>query len=478
MTVQEKIKKFFSEMAIKKSPEKSSFFSAKSIPSFLRDWIIMRFSDSEGNIDFDLIENFLRQYLPDAKEWNSLKGKMTLDGERVKFLTKVNVEIDVNSGLALFQFPLLGFPKKKFEAIVDSKVLEEHKEELLTSSEVWGVVECVYRKRSNSGAIYLVDYKPFRPYRVDLYYYQEARRFFEIDEWIDLILLAVDYNPLGFLSEKQKLTLIYRLLPFVEERLNLIELAPKGTGKSYMMSQISKYGWLISGGIVSRAKLFYDLSRKTPGLVTKYDYIAFDEIQTISFSDQAEIAGALKGYLESGECRVGAEKITGRAGIVIMGNIEHKKMSDKKNVFEDLPSIFSESALLDRFHGFIRGWDIPRMKENMKAEGWALNVEYFSEILHALRDELNYSYVVDEMLEVPKNADHRDTVAIKRICTGLLKLLFPHVRKPDDISPSDFEKYCLEPAKDMRLFIRNQLHKLDPEEYSPEIPDIRLRYYG
>lgn len=471
----EKVKTYFADMAIYKNPQQNSFFSAKSIPSFLRDWMIMRFADEEGRVDLEEVSEFIKNYLPGPNDWEKLKGMMIKEGQRVRFLAKVRVEIDVKTGEGLFSLPGLGFPSRKYEAIVGSHVLRKYKDELLGENEAWGVIECEYgQMNGKEGAIYLTDFRPFRPYKVDVGFFQEVRKEFTLEEWIDVLLQAIDYNPAGFLNEKQKLTLLSRLLPFVEKRLNMIELAPKGTGKSYIMSQISKYGWLVSGGSISRAKLFYDMQRRTPGLVARYDFVVLDEVQTISFPDVSEIAGALKGYLESGECRIGSERVTGSAGLVLMGNIAEERMDENKNMFVELPELFREGALLDRFHGFIKGWDVPRMRENMKAEGWALNVEYFSEIMHALREELIYPGLVDALLDVPRSADHRDTTAIKRICSGFLKLLFPHVRKVEDINKEEFEKYCLAPAKEMRRIIKRQLHLIEPNEYKDEVPDIKV----
>lgn len=473
-----KVKTYFSDMVIYKNPQQNSFFSAKSIPSFLRDWIIMRFADETGKIDLEEVTEFIRNNLPGPNDWEMLKGLMVKEGKSVRFLAKIRVEIDVKTGEGLFSLPGLGFPSRKYEAIVSNYVLSKYKEELLGQSETWGVIECTYDRtgiKGKEGAIVLTDFKPFRPYKVDVDYYREVRKEFTLDEWIDVLLQAIDYNPKGFLNERQKLTLLSRLLPFVEKRVNLIELAPKGTGKSYVMSQISKYGWLVSGGSISRAKLFYDINKRSPGLVSRYDFVVLDEVQTISFPDVNEIAGALKGYLESGECRVGSERVTGSAGLVLMGNIPGEKMYEDIYMFSDLPEVFREGALLDRFHGFIKGWDVPRLKENMKAEGWALNVEYFSEILHGLREELTFPGIVDEILEIPRSADHRDTTAIKRICSGFLKLLFPHVRNEGDVNREEFEKYCLNPAMEMRCIIKKQLHLVEPNEYSDTVPDIKVR---
>ncbi|MCL6557552.1 MAG: BREX system Lon protease-like protein BrxL [Firmicutes bacterium] len=473
----EKLKKFFSNMLVYKNARQNKFFSTLGIPSFVRDWLVMRFTDGEGRINIDEVNEYIRQYIPRPEQWELIKNKMSKEGSKVRFLAKLRVEMDIKTGEGLFSLPDLGFPRRKYEAMISDHVLRSKKDVLFTSSETWGIVELEWRMEKilggqEEGRVFMIDFKPFRPYQVDLEYYKEARKEFNLEEWIDILLMAVDYNPVGFLSRVEKLVMLSRLLPFVEKRVNIIELAPKGTGKSYLYSQISKYGWLVSGGSISRARLFYDLSRRNTGLVSRYDYVALDEIQSISFPDEEEVRGALKGYLESGEYRVGDYRGIGEAGFVLLGNISEDSMSENKNMFRELPAVFQESALIDRFHGFIRGWHIPRMRENMKAEGWGLNVEYFSEILHALRDEIQYRAVVDELLEVPKGADTRDTEAIKRLTTGFLKLFFPHVLSIDDLDINEFIEYCLNPACLMRSTIRKQLHLMD-SEYTDSLPEIK-----
>jgi len=476
-TVEESLKTIFPKIAVYKDAGRNKFFSALGIPSYLRDWIIMRFADEYGKIDIDEIHDYVDKYIPRREQWESIKSQMIKEGKSIRFLAKARVEMDVKTGEGLFSLPDFGFPSRKYDAVISDMVLREKKDALLASSETWGVIQLEWRLqrihgRQEEGRVFMTDFSPFRPYKVDLDFFQEARKEFGIEEWIDLILMAVDYNPLGFLSLKQKMAMISRLLPFVEKRLNLIELAPKGTGKSYLFSQISKYGWLVSGGSVTRARLFYDIGRRTVGLISRHDYVALDEIQSVSFPDEEEVRGALKGYLESGEFRVGDYRGIGESGFVLLGNITEDLMNVERNMFNDLPHAFQESALLDRFHGFIKGWEIPRMRENMKAQGWGLNSEYFSEILHALRNDIRYRALMDVLVSVPKGADTRDTEAVKRMATGFLKLLFPHALVPENIELSDFDKFCLEPAKRMRHIVRKQLHIMD-SEYSDTIPEIQ-----
>ncbi|NLJ56154.1 MAG: BREX system Lon protease-like protein BrxL [Firmicutes bacterium] len=475
----EKTKTYFENMIVYKDPDQNKHFASLSIPPYLRDWMIMRFADGNGKVDLEKVDHFVKGNIPGKKDWELVKSRMIKEGERVRFLAKLRVEIDVKTGEGFFSLPDLGFPSRKREALVNGAVLRQYSQELLSDSETWGIIECTWNPfglsgKEGDGVIQMVGYTPFQPYRIDIGFFQDVRKDFTVEEWIDLLLLAVDYNPAGFLDVRQKLTMLSRLLPFVEKRVNLIELAPKGTGKSYLMSQISKHGWLVSGGSISRARLFFHIGKNVRGLVSRYDYVAFDEVQTISFPDVDEVKGALKGYLESGEYRVGDYRGVGDAGLVLMGNIPDEKMNININMFTELPASFQESALIDRFHGFIKGWDIPRMRENMKAKGWALNVEYFSEVMHALRKEIIYPGVVDAILKIPRSSDTRDTTAIKRICSGFMKLLFPHIKSPDDVNPEDFMKYCLEPALEMRSTIKRQLHIMDGE-YSNEIPKIALR---
>lgn len=471
--VRTKLKKVFRDMIVYKEPKRAQFFSSIGVPSYLRDWVVMHFSDDEGRIDYGAVGEYVNRYIPRREHWELIKARMRA-GERVRFLTKLRAEIDVKTGKALYSLPDLGFPKTRFEAVIDESVLRSHDQYILGEREPWGIVELAWAfgdRSSTNGVIKMVDFEPFCPYEVSLDYYKVAAREFTLEEWIDVLLMAIDYNPAGFLSTEDKIALLSRLLPFVEKRLNLIELAPKGTGKSYVFSNISKYGWLVSGGSISRAKLFYDLNKRTVGIIARNDYVALDEIQSIKFSDEGEIQGALKGYMESGEYRIGDYRGIGEAGIILLGNIDYEVMHEDINMFAELPKVFHESALIDRFHGFVKGWEIPRMKESMKAQGWALNTEYFSEILHQLRSETTHRALVDQLLNVPKGADTRDTEAIKRISTGFLKLLFPYVSTLRDIDPALFVQYCLEPAKKMRGTIRKQLHAID-REYGELIPEI------
>jgi ATP-dependent Lon protease len=476
----EKLKNCFDEMVVYKDLKKSNIFSSLSLPSFMRDWLLKRFEDDNGHFDTEELLDFVRIYLPRKDDWTAIKNRIIVENERVKFLAKVSIDIDIRTGEVSFALPDFGLNSR--DTIIEPNVWDNCKEDLIGSRETWGMIELAYRQPDDEmklkGKIKLTSFKNFCPYTIDLDYYKELRGEFTTAEWIDVLLGAVDYNATGYNSnEEMKLTMLSRLLPFVEKRLNLIELAPKGTGKSYLFGRVSRFGWLSSGGVMSRAKMFYDISKRTEGLVSGNDFITLDEVQTISFTDVDEMRAALKGYLESGIFTVGNYEGVADAGVILCGNIKKETMDNDgyTNMFEELPFIFHESALIERFHGFIKGWNIPRMNDDLKISDWALNSEYFCVIMHELRDDMSYRAIVDELIKVPEAADTRDTEAVKRIATAYLKLLFPNVRCAKDISVADFNRYCLRRARMMRDTIKTQLGILDSEYRGKDVPVFSVK---
>lgn len=464
------LKENFEGMLVRKSPTQE-LFASLGVPAFIKDWFLKRYADGDGEINTRFLQEKLKSVLPSKRDWNALLDKI-FHGQQVKFLAKLRIKANIKTAKLSFELPDFGVGYD--ETTIPETVWNENSEKLLaTGGDVWGVITLGYDVKEKK--ISLVGFHDFKPYTVDLNYYKKARKNFTLHEWIDVMLGAMGYNVNGYENETQKLAMLKRLLPFVEKRINLIELAPKGTGKSYVFSQISKKGWLSSGGIMTRAKLFYDMNLKQEGLISNYDYVALDEISTIKFGDVEEMQGALKGYLESGVYTVGNKSGNGDAGLVLLGNIPAEKMNENVSMFDKLPSVFHDSALLDRFHGFIKGWEIPRMKESLKADGWALNTEYFAEILHAFRDDITSGGVVNKLICVPEGADTRDTAAVKRIATAFTKILFPHWETAEDADKESFEKYCLTPAMEMRGIIRTQLAILDEEFRNKKLPEFSVK---
>lgn len=514
--LEDRVRQVFSDMVVLKDPKRSEFFSNLSMPSYMRDWLVMKFSDGQGNIDFDSTLSYIKRFIPDRDAFQVIKYRL-MQGSEEKLLARVRLDVNLKKNIVQFELPDFGGVRGGASGIVSNTVLEKYADTLLRESENWGIIELAlgstldsksestaskfYEKligirsddddfdedeeRFKPNEIYLSGYKPFCPYRVDLDFYKEARKNFNIHEWIDVIVSAVDYNPDGYvdaegnISERTKLFFLRRLLPFVEKRVNIIELAPKGTGKSYVYEKISKRGWLISGGTVSRASLIYDNAKKTGGLLTRFDYVGFDEVQSITFEQPGQIQQALKHYMEFGEIKGFDAQMATDAGVIVLGNIDAERFDINKNMVANISEVFGESATLDRFHGFIPGWEIPRLNQDLIANGWAINTEYFAEVLHALRDDLSFSALVDECLDVPAKADKRDMTAIKRLCTAFVKLLYPNARHRGDIPEEEFIHYCLNPAKEMRAVIKKQLCIIDPKEFNVPgkntIPDVQYR---
>lgn len=219
----------------------------------------------------------------------------------------------------------------------------------------------------------------------------------------------------------------------------------------------------------------------------KFQYAAYNhenEIDVTPFEEQIDRKStsafiteelADRTRIVDGQFNIGGYEGKSDAGIIFLGNIAQDNMDEWQNMFSELPSLFQESALVDRIHGFIKGWDIPRMNDDLKLSGWALNSEYFCTILHELRNDVSYRAIVDQIIDVPDRADTRDTEAVKRIATAYLKLLFPNVRSARDINPKGFQQYCLRPAVRMRKIIKRQLGILDVEFKGKDVPSFSLK---
>lgn len=478
----EKLRKYFDEMVVYKDLKEISFLKTLKLPSFLRDWVLKKFEDDDGRFDVEEMTEFINTYMPRKEEWLSIKNRIINEYEHVKLLTRIAIDIDIKTGEVSFSLTDFGLVNK--ETVCEPNVWDNIKDELVKGNEIWGVVELGYRPLDDTvkpkipGKIKLIDFTSFYPYSTDLEFYKDVRSEFTISEWIDVLLGAMDYNSGGYEDEHQKLAMLKRLLPFVEKNLNIIELAPKGTGKSYVFGNISKYGLLTDGGKVTRAKMFFDTARKTPGFIVGRDYVAIDEVKLVQFGDVNEMRSIMQGYMEKGKCDVNGYNITSDAGIVFLGNIESSNMDEYRNMLTELPTLFQESALVDRMHGFIKGWDIPPMQPGLKISGWALNTEYFCTILHLLRYDISYRAIVDRIVEVSDGAYERHVEAVKRIATAYLKLFFPNVRTTKDVNSHLFMQYCLRPAIKMRGIVQKQLEILDPDEYrkpAKQMPQFMLR---
>lgn len=473
-TIGEKIKRVFGSAVVYKNPANYEVFNGRNLPSFVKDYLISAHVDASGVFDRERLTKFLDEHIP--KDNSAVLARLRM-GETLTLLTRFVVSTNLAQNKTAFQIPDMGI--KASDTLIPDYLVEEFPDDLI-DGERWGILKLVYIAPSSQsrGYVEMAKFKPFRPMeKLDINYFRQCRRMFTLDEWVDVLISAMEYTPSCFKGITQKMEFLTRLLPFIEPRLNYIELAPKGTGKSYVFGNLSKFVWLVSGGKVSRAKLVYDKSTKAPGIMRFYDLVAFDEIQTITFSDNSEMQSFLKNYLEYGRATIDNYEFMSECGLMLLGNIMLNDNNEpiNHNYFDSLPDVFRESALLDRFHGMIEGWMLPRVNVDMQLQDWTLNVEFFSEVLHQLRTDANYSHIVDELIEVPNGADMRHTKAIKRTATAYLKLLFPYVTTVDEIDKSEFNTYCLHPAVRRRDIVRQQCSNIDAEKsYSKPIPQYRV----
>jgi ATP-dependent Lon protease len=471
----EKIRLVFRDAAVYKNPDNNEVFIGRNLPSFVKDYLIAKHVDANGVLHRDELIHFLDKHIPVNP--NSIRSRL-MQGEVLTLLTRFEVFTNLAQNKTHFQIPEMGI--KSSDAVIPVHIVEEFPDDLI-DGEKWGIIKLVYIPPADHerGYIEMAKFKPFRPLeRLDLNAFRECRKQFTVEEWVDVLLSAMEYTPSAFANQTQKMEFVSRLLPFIEPRLNMIELAPKGTGKSYVFGNLSKFVWLIGGGKVSRAKLFYDKSRKTPGIMLHHDLVALDEIQSISFNDTMEMRSILKNYLEYGKANVDNYEFMSECGMILLGNIllteDGYPISDR--YFDDLPEAFKESALLDRFHGFIEGWLMPRVTNDMALRDWTLNVEFFSEVLHQLRTVPDYSVLVNQTISVPDGADMRHLKAVQRTATAYMKLLFPHVTNKDELDKDEFYTYCLKPAIHRRNIIRQQCANIDRESsFSKPMPEFSIK---
>jgi len=465
-SIDRKVSDLFPDVCVHKGLAANAGLSARVIPAFVSDWLVSKYSDTLGNVNSAGIQNFIAKYLPDKKQKETLMYEIR-NGKPLKILDSFSVKVHPTKGKLQLRIPSLDITGRVIDTIVDANPL-------LLLGNVWGSGTLTWMPsidKKDRYTVVMTEFSPMQAAKIDLEYFYNQRSKFDLAEWITLLIRTMGYDEKHY-SLRQKLLILTRLLPMVEPRVNIIELAPKGTGKSYIYSQLSRHAWLISGGVVTRAQLFYDMNRHQTGIICNYDAIVLDEIQTIKLSNEGEIVGALKGYLESGEFRVMGFHGSSDAGFVILGNIPIVDGRPRdENCFNELPKWLNghdATALLDRFHGLVPGWELPRIQSSALCKSFSLRADYFGEVLYALRSRQEHTGYVKK--HTKSHGDLRDTRAVQRLTTGYLKLLFPNL---NSLSLEDFNEYCLKPAIDLRSTIRRQMAIMDPE-FSPNIAEIKL----
>ena len=457
-----KAKDYYGEVVINKGLISKAGFGARAIPVYVGEWIISQFMDGEELTDDGRIEivNVISKYLPQKADKNTILNRL-MEQEEVKILDDFRVTVNLEHNAHNLSIPLLDINN----GMVQKDIIDNNP--MLLKTGMWGLGTLRYVPPDGEdvkrGQIWMVDFKAFQTPGVDLDYFRDSRKHFETDEWIDLLVSSCQFNPeVHRLS--QKLLLLSRVIPLVEPRVNIAELAPKGTGKSFVFDNISRYAAVIPGGKLSAPALFFNSNTKQIGLIPRYDVVVVDEIQKIQTDASGEAMAALKMYLESGRYRRATGDMgTSESGFVMLGNIKlginRLPLYESDGIFKELPTALQESAFIDRIHGLIEGWFMPRVSKNTPSKTLGFKGDFFSEVLHELRVDLRYADYVSQSLHLPQCDDMRDNKAIARLVEGYLKLLFPDL----ELSEEDFILYCVNPAVRMRQQIRDELSKIDQE---------------
>ena len=449
-----KVRDTFGALAMNKQRLPSSGLNKLGVPAYVGEWILEEIVPGDNVLTEDELENlgnFTRQMLPRRNEENVYRNRL-MTRENVSILAHISVEVVItrNKEERLAKIPVLGF----HDCIIPDALVE--KNENLLKQGMWGIVEMSMAK---SGGIQITDFEPMQA-SVNLRQFREKRRDFTDDEWRELMLTSCGYNPKAY-TVAQQIWVLCRLLPLVQKNMHIMELAPKGTGKSFIYENISPRVRLAAGNL-SPAVLFFNNATGQSGLLARYDVLVLDEIQRIKFDQPENIISNLKTYLANGRItRGGIADIPSDCGLVMLANIslneEQKPLNDL--IILELPKFMHETAFLDRFRGIVPGWKIPKFHQGCIAAGVGLKADFFSDTLTAMRYETQYDEWVKNRVSFADAVTIRDQTAIVGNASGLLKILYPDLR----VSRDAFNNFCLQPAIEMRQNVRNQLWQLDEE---------------
>jgi ATP-dependent Lon protease len=396
-----------------------------------------------------LAENYVR---PDEAE--KVKSKIRERGS-YKVIDKVTVHL--NEKRNVYQALLSNLGVKDAE-MPDHYVRQFEK---LLVGGIWCIVTIqFYHEEGQKGSPFIVsDLKPIQMPNMDMEELFEGRKAFTESQWIDVLVRSSGMEPTT-LSERVKWHLLARMIPLVENNYNVCELGPRGTGKSHIYKEISPNSILISGGQTTVANLFYNLGRRTVGLVGLWDCVAFDEVAGITFKEKDGVQ-IMKDYMASGSFARGKDSVSAYASMVFVGNINQPvdTLVKTSHLLAPFPDAMIDSAFFDRFHAYIPGWEIPKMRPEFFTNQYGLIVDYLAEFFREMRKR-TFGDAIDKFFRLGNNLNQRDTIAVRRTVSGLLKLLYPH-----EGYDKDAVRRCLEYALETRRRVKEQLKKIGGMEF-------------
>jgi len=434
------------------------------VPTYVVEFLLGRYCASidqeEINEGLEIVERQLKSRTVKAGEEELFKARARENGE-VKIIDLITARLDARTDSYIATLPSLQLTDVR----IDPELVNKH-ERMLTGG--------FYAELSLGYDAAIAQEKSGRPFGIEglreiqlskrdvLDTMTEARARFSTDEWKHFLLRSIGIEP-GVLTERQQNAFLLRMVPFVERNYNLVELGPRGTGKSHLFQQVSPYAHLISGGKATVARMFVNNSTGQRGLVCQFDVVCFDEVSGISF-DQKDGVNIMKGYMESGEFSRGKESIRADGSIVLVGNFEVDVETQQRvgHLFGPLPpEMRSDTAFMDRIHGFLPGWDVPKISKELLTDHFGLVSDFLSECWSRLRNQTRLGLLQNRVF-FGGALSGRDTNAVNKTVSGLLKLLYPGngIEIPDE----DLE-WAVRIALEARRRVKEQQKRIGAAEF-------------
>lgn len=425
------------------------------VPTYVLEYLLGQYcaTSEKASIEsgIETVKEILRKHYVHRSEAGLIRSTIRELG-RHRVIDKITVSLNDKRDVYEAEFSNLGINK----VLVDADTIKKHPKLLVGG--VWCIADMEYQYTDDKSVSPWVmnSIKPIQLSSFDMDAYINARKNFSTEEWIDLLIQSIGFNPEMF-GARSKLLQLVRLIPYCERNYNLIELGPKGTGKSHIYSEFSPHGILISGGEITVPKLFVNNTSGKLGLVGYWDSVAFDEFAGKKKRADKALVDIMKNYMANKSFSRGVETLGAEASMAFVGNTQHTLpyMLKHTDLFDDLPEQYHDSAFLDRLHFYIPGWEIDIIRGEMFSDGYGFVVDYLAEILRAFRN-FDFSQKYAQYFSLLTDISTRDRDGIQKTFSGLYKILFPH----DEASPEEIEM-VLRFATEGRKRVKEQLMRID-----------------
>lgn len=458
--IKDKLRQHFDGKIVRKDLTKKIKEGA-NVPVYVLEFLLGQYcsSDDDGIIEQGvqkvkriLADNFVR---PD--EAQKILSMLRQSGSHT-VIDKITVQLNIKKDCYEAEFSNLGLKGIPVDESYPTKY------DRLLCGGIWCIIQLEYEyveeDKKNGTPIQVLKLTPIQMPHIDIDMLKSGREAFSKEEWIDVLLRSIGMEP-DVLSYREKWLLLARMIPLVENNFNLCELGPRSTGKSHLFKEISPNSILVSGGQTTVANLFYNMGRKTVGLVGLWDCVAFDEVAGINFKDKDGIQ-IMKDYMASGSFARGKEEKAASASMVFVGNINQSVdvLLKTSSLFEPFPpEMGTDTAFLDRMHCYIPGWEIPKFRPEYFTNDYGFITDYLSEFVRELRKE-QYGDAIDQYFRLGSNLNQRDTIAVRKIVDGYLKLVYPN-----GLFDKEQLEEILQLALELRRRVKEQLKKLGGMEF-------------